>query len=304
MAMRSRTVVMGWGAMMLGLVLGGVVLTTSGSQAHAGLVVASGGEGAGSATGDAATLHEAEAAGSTEEPTTAKAVAAADRAAAIGGAAVGGAAVGDAVAGGTIVGDAAAGGVRDGRAGVGDAADDAAGAAGDATASVEAKLDAAVEAGARANVVAEAAASADDDRLGDRFDALVRSLQARDGVENTSPPFMWLASLAVRAARPAGVLDLRLATFEGRRLGDVAHDGEFQALVARAANDGWTPLLRVRSKRSRELVSIHTRTRGNQVSLLLVTVDQGDAVVAQVAVNPDTIAEWIKEPSSIDARLR
>jgi hypothetical protein len=137
----------------------------------------------------------------------------------------------------------------------------------------------------------------------DRFNSIVRTLQTRAGVENTSPPFMWLASLAVRAARPAGVLDLRLATFEGRQLADVVHNDGFDRLVREATADGWTPLLRVRSKRSRELVNILSRTRHDQVSLLLVTVNQGDAVVAQVAVNPETIVAWIKDPVHINARF-
>jgi hypothetical protein len=50
-------------------------------------------------------------------------------------------------------------------------------------------------------------------------------------------------------------------------------------------------------------VSILSRTHHNQVSLLLITVDNGDAVVAQVAVNPDAIADWIKDPVRIDAHL-
>lgn len=139
---------------------------------------------------------------------------------------------------------------------------------------------------------------------GDSFNALVRDLQSRDGIENTSPPFMWLASLAVSVARPAGVLGVRLATFEGARLADVTRDRDFESLISRASADGWTPMVRVRSKRNNELVSIHARTRGDNVSLLVVTVDKGEAVVVQVALKPDVVAEWLKEPGGIEARLR
>lgn len=249
MAMRTGRVVVGWGALMLGLALGGVLLSTSGSQA--------GGRLAAAGDDDAEWAHaQAQASADPDAPVEADTRASAD-----------------AKAEGT--GDVSVDGNGNGaesadRVDRGDRVDGAVG----------------------------------NERLGDRFDALVRTLQAREGVENTSPPFMWLASLAVRAARPAGVLDLRLATFEGHRLGDLAHDSAFAALVNQAASDGWAPLLRVRSKRSREMVSIHARTRGNHVSLLLVTVEKGEAVVAQVAVNPDTVAQWIKEPGHIEARLR
>lgn len=139
---------------------------------------------------------------------------------------------------------------------------------------------------------------------GDRFNAIVRRLQTHAGVEETSPPFLWLASLAVSVARPAGVLDFRLATFEGRHLADVARDRDFDALVRQTAGEGWTPLLQVRSSRKGELVSIQTRTHRDHVSLLLVTVDQHDAVVIQLAVSPDAIAQWIKEPVRIKSRAR
>lgn len=139
---------------------------------------------------------------------------------------------------------------------------------------------------------------------GDRFNAIVRRLQTHAGVEETSPPFLWLASLAVSVARPAGVLDFRLATFEGRHLADVARDRDFDAMVRQTAGEGWTPLLQVRSSRKGELVSIQTRTHRDHVSLLLVTVDQHDAVVIQLAVSPDAIAQWIKEPVRIKSRAR
>jgi hypothetical protein len=139
---------------------------------------------------------------------------------------------------------------------------------------------------------------------GDRFNAIVRRLQAHGGIEETSPPFMWLASLAVRGVRPAGVLDFRLATFEGRHLGDVARDRDFDTMVRQTAGEGWTPLLQVRSSRKGELVSIQTRTYRDHVSLLLVTIDSHDAVVIQLAVSPDAIAQWIKEPVRIRSRAR
>lgn len=139
---------------------------------------------------------------------------------------------------------------------------------------------------------------------GDRFSAIVRRLQMHAGVEDTSPPFLWLASLAVRSVRPAGVLDFRLATFEGRHLADVARDRDFDALVRQTAGPGWTPLLQVRSSRRGELVSIQTQTHRDHVSLLLVTIDEHDAVVIQLAVKPDAIAQWIKEPIRIRSRAR
>lgn len=137
---------------------------------------------------------------------------------------------------------------------------------------------------------------------GDVFNDVVRRLRAESNLEETSPPFLWLASLAVRAARPAGVLDFRLATFEGRDLATLARDQEFAAAVRQSPGEGWTPLIQVRSRRNGELVNIQTRAHGDNVSLLLVTIDHHDAVVIQATVKPETIAKWLKEPVRIKMR--
>ena len=72
----------------------------------------------------------------------------------------------------------------------------------------------------------------------DSFGALVRSLQSHDDVEVTTPPMMWLARIVVKAAQPEGVMDVRLATFEGRGLSRVAGDESFDKLLQRVADEG------------------------------------------------------------------
>jgi hypothetical protein len=134
------------------------------------------------------------------------------------------------------------------------------------------------------------------------FDALVNSLNAEDGVVCTSPPFIWLARLVVRAAQPEGVTDVRLATFEGSGLSRVAADASFGRLLDRVSKDGWSPLVRVRSRRSGEVSAVHVRHDRQHFSLLVVHIDRADAVVIEVSVLPETLTRWLDEPTQIARR--
>src|SRR5687767_12580525 len=115
----------------------------------------------------------------------------------------------------------------------------------------------------------------------DSFNSLVRSLKSHDDVEVTSPPMMWLARLVVRAAQPEGVMDVRLATFEGRGLSRVAGDASFNKLLRRVADQGWSPLVTVRSRKSGELSAVHVRQHRDRLSLLVVAINRGDGVVVE-----------------------
>jgi hypothetical protein len=136
------------------------------------------------------------------------------------------------------------------------------------------------------------------------FDRLVRSLKSHDDVEVTSPPMMWLARLVVKAAQPEGVLDVRLATFEGRGLSTVAGDASFSKLLQRVADDGWSPLVKVRSKKNGELSAVHVRQHRGRLSLLVVSISRGDGVVVEATVKPETFSRWLGEPRLIAKRTR
>ena len=134
------------------------------------------------------------------------------------------------------------------------------------------------------------------------FDRLVRSMKSHDDIEVTSPPMMWLARLVVKAAQPEGVMDVRLATFEGRGLSRVAGDASFSKLLQRVADEGWSPLVKVRSRKSGELSAVHVRQHRGRLSLLVVAISRGDGVVVEATVKPETFTRWLDEPRLIAGR--
>lgn len=136
----------------------------------------------------------------------------------------------------------------------------------------------------------------------DSFDALVKSLTSQDHVEVTTPPMMWLGQLVVRAMQPEGVLDVRLATFEGRGLSRVAADESFGKLLQRISGNGWSPLVRVHSRRNGEVSAVHVRQDRKTLSLLVLAITRDDAVVVEVSVEPEVFRRWLDDPSSIVRR--
>jgi len=143
-----------------------------------------------------------------------------------------------------------------------------------------------------------AAAAADADSFG----SLVRSLESQDGVEVTTPPMMWLARLVVKAAQPEGVMDVRVAMFEGRGLSRVARDESFDKLLQRVKDQGWAPLVRVRSKKSGELSAVHVREQRGKLSLLVVAIDRSEGVIVEAAVKPEALSRWLDKPRLIAKR--
>jgi hypothetical protein len=145
-------------------------------------------------------------------------------------------------------------------------------------------------------IIVTQAAAVRADAAADSFDSLVRSLRSQDNVEVTTPPMMWLARIVVKAAQPEGVMDVRLATFEGRGLSRVAGDESFNKLLQRVADQGWSPLVRVRSRRSGEVSAVHVRQHRGQLSLLVVAIDRGEGVIVEAAVKPEALGRWLDKP--------
>jgi hypothetical protein len=136
----------------------------------------------------------------------------------------------------------------------------------------------------------------------DSFGSLVRTLTAEDDIEVTTPPMMWLARLVVKAAQPEGVMDVRVAMFEGRGLSRVARDESFDKLLKRVADQGWSPLVRVRSRKNGELSAVHVRQQRGKLSLLVVAIDRGEGVIVEAAVKPEALSRWLDEPRLIAGR--
>jgi hypothetical protein len=143
---------------------------------------------------------------------------------------------------------------------------------------------------------APATARADD------FDAVVKNVRAACGGKKVRIPFLGLAGFATKLIRPAGVKSFKLAVFEDlTRVGDVAGLG---AAVAQSLGPGWRPLVRIRSGRGAEQTHVYVRDAGDNLKVMIVTLDGDQATVIRAKVNPEALARFARDPKILGVSLQ
>ena len=139
--------------------------------------------------------------------------------------------------------------------------------------------------------VAAPAAHADDPE----FDAITRHLKQHFKAKRVSIPFLGLANFFVKIVRPAGVKSFKVAIFEDLVVAPGSNDAGLNAVLRGALSPDWQPLVRVRS-RDGEQVYVYAREAGENIKLMVVTIDRTDAVVARVKLSPRRLSEFLNNP--------
>lgn len=128
----------------------------------------------------------------------------------------------------------------------------------------------------------------------DEFDAVVRNVRAACGGKKVRIPFLGLASFAAKVVRPAGVKNFKLAVFEDlTRVGDMSGLG---AAIGQSLGPEWRPLVRIRSERGAEQTHVYVRDAGDNLRVMIVTLDGEQATVIRAKVNPEALARFARDP--------
>ncbi|HEY0377031.1 MAG TPA: hypothetical protein VGC87_08745 [Pyrinomonadaceae bacterium] len=127
------------------------------------------------------------------------------------------------------------------------------------------------------------------------FDAITSHLKSHFHAHRVSIPFLGLANFFVHVVRPAGVKSFKVAIFEDLNFAPGQSGSGFNAVMRDALSPEWQPLIRVRS-RDGEQVYVYAREAGENINLMVVTIDQTDAVVARVKISPKRLAEFLRDP--------
>jgi hypothetical protein len=136
----------------------------------------------------------------------------------------------------------------------------------------------------------------------DDFDAVVKNVRAACGGKKVRIPFLGLASFATRVVRPAGVKSFKLAVLEDlKRAGDVSGLG---AAIGQSLGPEWRPLVRIRSGRGAEQTIVYIRDAGDNLKLMIVTLDREQATVIRAKVNPEALARFARDPKLLGVSLR
>jgi hypothetical protein len=135
----------------------------------------------------------------------------------------------------------------------------------------------------------------------DDFDAVVKNVRAACGGKRVRIPFLGLAGFATRLVRPAGVKSFKLAVFEDVRMtGDALGLG---AAIGQSLGPGWRPLVRVRSGRGAAQTHVYIREAGDNLKLMIVTLDGDQATVIRAKVNPEALARFARDPKVLGISL-
>jgi hypothetical protein len=141
-------------------------------------------------------------------------------------------------------------------------------------------------------------------RAGDKeFGLLVRYVESHYHAHRSHRFLLGFASFAVNVVRPYGVRGMKLALWENQHFAALdGADADFPDVVHAGLDEGWQPMVRVWSRRSGEHTVVFAKPEGNDMKLLVATVESDEAVVVQMRINPDKLSKCIDEWSHEDKR--
>ncbi len=128
------------------------------------------------------------------------------------------------------------------------------------------------------------------------YDAIVKHLESKYRAKKVNVRFMWLAKLAVKVVRPAGVKSFNVTLFQDLQFSRDTLDTEMQNALQNSFGPEWSPVFRVRS-RDGQNAYMYIREAGKNLKVTVVTVEKNQAAVIRATFNPEKLAEFINEPS-------
>lgn len=135
------------------------------------------------------------------------------------------------------------------------------------------------------------------------FQAITTHLKARYQAKRKRIPFLGLASFAVKLVRPAGVKSIKVTFFEELKdYGNIDH-AELNTVVRAALDERWQPLVKVFSRKQGAQMFVYIREEGQDIKLMVVSLDRNEAFIARIKLNPLTLARWMEKPEIMGISL-
>jgi hypothetical protein len=129
----------------------------------------------------------------------------------------------------------------------------------------------------------------------DDFGQIVKHIEVTYHVHRQHRFVMGMAGFVVKFWHFAGVKNFKGAIFENQPFANAASDTRFDQVVQAAMKSGWQPLVQEWDRHSGERTYIYAQDLGKDLKLLVVSLESDEAVVVQVKVNPDKLAEFARE---------
>ncbi len=142
-------------------------------------------------------------------------------------------------------------------------------------------------------------------RANDRaFSVLAAHLKTSYKAKQRHIPFLGLANFAIKLARPAGVKSFKVMFFEDlHETTALAGGAEVNTILRGALGQEWQPLARVYSRQRNEQTYIYAATEGKNIKLMIVALQQAEATLVRVKLNPDALVQFMNEPKILGISL-
>ncbi len=137
---------------------------------------------------------------------------------------------------------------------------------------------------------------------GNEYDAVCNHLKTKYQAKKVKIPFMWVARAFVGVFRPAGVKSFKVTIFKNLQFSPETLNEEMKLTMRDSFSSDWTPILRVRSAKG-EQVYMNMRESGNNVKVLLVSIQKDEAVVVRAKFNPDKLVAFMENPKMFGISL-
>ena len=116
---------------------------------------------------------------------------------------------------------------------------------------------------------------------------------------------MMLARFAVKIIKPAGVKNFKVVLLRDLDYSEAPspRNGQFHAIIQSKIDPMWTPLVQYSSPREKQWTYVYVTREKEDVKLLVVTLQQKDAVVLQTKFSPAKLVEFMNNPQIMGISL-
>ena len=116
---------------------------------------------------------------------------------------------------------------------------------------------------------------------------------------------MMLARFAVKVIKPAGVKNFKVVLLRDLDYSEAPspRNGQFHAFIQSKIDPRWTPLVQYSSLREKQWTYVYITREKEDVKLLVVTLQQKDAVVLQTKFSPAKLVEFMNNPQIMGISL-
>ncbi len=116
---------------------------------------------------------------------------------------------------------------------------------------------------------------------------------------------MMLARFAVKVIKPAGVKNFKVVLLRDLDYSEAPspRNGQFHAFIQSKIDPMWTPLVQYSSPREKQWTYVYITREKEDVKVLVVTLQQNDAVVLQTKFSPAKLVEFMNNPQIMGISL-